>query len=60
MKYNVVIHYEGAWNFNIEAEDEDMAREIAEDKFAELSPEELINNLADNFVDGCWEVEMED
>jgi hypothetical protein len=60
MKYNVVIHYEGAWNFNIEAEDEDMAREIAEDKFAELSPEELINNLADSFVDGCWEVEMED
>ena len=56
MKYNVVIHYEGAWNFNIEAKDEDEAREIAETKFAELSAEELVSNLADSFVDGCWEL----
>lgn len=56
MKYNVVIHYEGAWNFYIEAKNEDEAKEVAEMKFAELSPKELINNLADSFVDGCWEV----
>jgi hypothetical protein len=56
MKYNVVIHYEGAWNFNIEAENEDEAKELAEIRFAELSPKELINNLADSFIDGCWEV----
>lgn len=55
-KYNVVIHYEGAWSFNIEAKDENKAMEIAETKFAELSPKELINNLADSFVDGCWEI----
>lgn len=55
-KYNVVIHYEGAWNFDIEAKDEDEAMEIAETKFAELSSEELIDNLADSFVDGCWEL----
>lgn len=56
MKYSVVVHYEGAWNFKIEAKDEDEAREIAEMKFAELSAEELVNNLADSFVDGCWEL----
>lgn len=56
MKYNVVIHYEGAWNFKIEAKDEDEAMEIAEMKFAELSAEELVNNLADSTIDGCWEL----
>ena len=56
MKYSVVVHYEGAWNFKIEAKDEDEAREIAEMKFAELSAEELVNNLVDSCVDGCWEI----
>ena len=55
MKYNVVIHYEGGWSFEIEAENEDKAKEIAEMKFAELSAEELIDNLADSFVCDCWE-----
>ena len=57
MKYNVVIHYEGAWNFEIEAENEDRAKQIAEDSFADLSAKDLINNLADSFVCDCWEVE---
>lgn len=54
-KYSVVIHYEGGWHFDIEAENEDVAKEIAEEKFAELSPKELIDNLADTFVCDCWE-----
>jgi hypothetical protein len=55
MKYNVVIHYEGGWNFEIEAENEDKAKEIAEMRFTELSPKELVNNLADSYVCDCWE-----
>ena len=55
MKYNVVIHYEGGWNFEIDAENADKAKEIAEMKFNELSPKELIDNLADSFVCDCWE-----
>lgn len=55
MKYNVVIHYEGGWSFEIEAENEDVAKEIANAQFADLSPKELINNLADVFVCDCWE-----
>lgn len=54
-KFNVNVHYEGGWNFEIEAENEDKAKEIAEMKFADISPKELINNLADVFVDDCWE-----
>ena len=56
MKYSVVIHYEGSWHFKIEAKNEDEAIEIAESNFADLSAEELIANLADVFVDGCWEI----
>ena len=55
MKYNVIIHYEGGWNFEIEAENEDEAKQIAENKFAELSPKELVENIADCFVCDCCE-----
>ena len=55
MKYNVVIHYEGGWNFEIEAKNEDEAKEIAEMEFSELSAQELIDNLADFYVCDCCE-----
>ena len=55
-KYRVVIHYEGAWNFEIEAADEEQAQELAETQFAELGADELINNLADVITCDCWEV----
>ena len=54
-KYNVVVHYEGGWIFEIEAKNEDEAKEIAELHFGELSPNELIENLADVFICDCWE-----
>lgn len=55
MKYNVVVHYEGGWKFEIEAENEDKAKEIAEMEFAHISAKTLVNNLADVFVCDCWE-----
>lgn len=61
MKYNVNIHYEGNWKGihyeggwlfdDIEADSEEEAEEIAESRFADLSPKALINNLADSFIE---------
>ena len=53
--YNVVIHYEGAWDFEIEAENEEEAKEKAEAMFDDIPDRELIANLADVFIDDCWE-----
>ena len=44
---------EGGWPFEIEAENEEQAEEIAVELFNELSSEELIGNLADIFIDDC-------
>lgn len=54
-KYNVVIHYEGGYLFEVEAEDEDQAAEIAQAEFDNLSNYDLAVNLADIFVDAVWE-----
>ena len=54
MKYLVNVHYEGGWQFEIEAENIEQAEELAEERFGELSSEELVNNLADIFVDECY------
>ena len=49
MKYNVIVNCTGAWSFDIEAEDEDCATDIAREKINELSAEEIANgiNIAD-------------
>ena len=54
-KFNVNVHYEGGWLFEIEAENEEEAREKAEKMFDEISDRDLIANLADVSVDDCWE-----
>ena len=54
MKYLVNVHYDGGWQFEIEADNEEQAKELAEERFGELSSEELVNNLADIFVDDCY------
>ena len=54
MKYLVNVHYEGGWQFEIEADNEEQAKELAEERFDELSSEELVNNLAGIFVDDCY------
>lgn len=54
MTFHVNIHYEGGWGFDIEAPTEEKAREIAEQKFDNLSAEELVSNLADIFICDCY------
>lgn len=54
-KFEVVVHYEGGWKTIVEAEDEDSAKEIAEEQFEDVSAEELAENLADCFACDCWE-----
>lgn len=54
-KFEVVVHYEGGWKTIVEAEDEDSAKEIAEEKFGDLSYSELVGTLADFYACDCWE-----
>jgi hypothetical protein len=54
-KFNVNVHYEGGLRFEIEAENEDEAKAKAEEMFGDISDSELIANLADIFIDDCWE-----
>lgn len=54
-KFNVNIHYEGGWMFEIEADNIEEAKEKAEEMFADIPDSELIANLADVFIDDCWE-----
>ena len=42
MKYEVVVFCEGAWSFDIEAEDEDCAMDIAREKFYKLPAEDIV------------------
>ena len=55
--YHVVIHYEGAVNFEIEAENEEKAEQIAEEYFDNMDDRELVANLADIDVCDCYEVD---
>lgn len=54
--FKVNVHYEGGWLFEIEAENREDAKEKAMDMFCDISDSELIANLADVFIDDCWEV----
>ena len=58
-KFNVNIHYEGGWMFEIEAENEDEAKETAEQMFENVSDRELVANLGDVFADDCWEMKID-
>jgi hypothetical protein len=55
-KFNVNVHYEGGWLFEIEAKNKEEAKKKAEQMFDDISDGELIANLADVFIDDCWEV----
>lgn len=54
-QYRVVVHYEGGWDFDIEAKNEDEAKDKAMELFGDLDCRSLINHLADVFVCDCWE-----
>jgi len=53
-KYTVVIHYEGAWHYDIEAESEEEAKEIANGLFMNAEPLEVRNSVDWDICD-CWE-----
>ena len=58
-KYNVVIHYAGAFTCQVEAENEEQAHEIAYEAFDEVPERDLIADLADVSVCDCWEADDE-
>lgn len=59
MKYNVIIHYAGAYDVEVEAENEEQAEIIAYALFDEANEIELIANLADIKVCDIIEIEEE-
>lgn len=54
-KYNVVIHYEGAFAIQVEADNKEQAHERAEQIFDEFSDRELVDNLAEIKICDSWE-----
>ena len=54
--YRVIIHYEGAVAFEIEADNEEKAEQLAEECFDDMSEKELIANLGEIGVCDCYEV----
>lgn len=54
--YRVVIHYEGAVGFEIEAENEEKAEQLAERYFDDMDDRELVANLCEIDICDCYEV----
>ena len=54
-KYRVVIHYEGGYPYEVEANTEEEAREIAEHLFEDADPLEVWNNVDWDVCDS-WEI----
>lgn len=57
--YRVVIHYEGAVAFEVEADNEEKAELLAERYFDNMDDRELVANLADINVCDCYEIDEE-
>lgn len=45
MKYEVVVYCEGAWSFDVEAENESRAMDVAREKFYDLPVEEVASGV---------------
>lgn len=54
-KYEVVIHYEGAVNYIVDADNAAEAESIAEMEFSETSLETIADGLMFR-CDDCWEI----
>ena len=54
--YEVIIHYAGTVNIQVEADNEEQAHEEAQQAFDDVSDAELIANLADIHICDCYEV----
>lgn len=55
--YRVVIHYEGAVAFEVEAENTMEAEMLAEELFDDMDDRELVANLGEIGVCDCYEVD---
>lgn len=53
-KWYVNIHYEGGFSVEIDAEDEEEAKNIAWQIFDEVPADELIADLGDCFIDDIY------
>ena len=58
-KFEVVVHYEGAINYEVEAQTEDEAKQIAEKMFGDESDTIIAAESADCGVCDCGEMEEE-
>ena len=56
-KFEVVVHYEGAISYEVKAETEDEAKQIAEKMFEDESDTTIAAEIADCGVCDCWEIE---
>ena len=54
--YKVIIHYEGAVEFEVEADNTTEAEQLAEELFDEMDDRELIANLGDIGIADVWEI----
>ncbi len=57
--FEVVVHYEGAINYEVEAHTEDEAKQIAEQMFGDESDSIIAAEIADCGVCDCYEIEEE-
>lgn len=57
-KYNVVIHYAGAVNIEIDATNEEKAKELAELAFDDISDADLIADITEIDICDCYEIEQ--
>ena len=58
--YRVVISYSGAIYFDVEANNEEEAKRLAEECFNEVDDRELVANLADIDIDEVYLTDEED
>lgn len=58
--YSVIICYSGAVSFDVEADNEEEAKKIAQKEFDEVDDRALVANLNDIVIDEIFELEEQD
>ena len=56
-KFVVIIHYEGAMDYEVEAETEEEARDIADQMFSEEDDRKISTSVAYYDICDCWELD---
>lgn len=58
-KFVVIVHYEGAMDYEVEAETEEEARDIADQMFSEEDDRKISTSVAYYDICDCWEFNEE-